>query len=118
MKLYLQNGTYYEKQADVPKGKFETVEFPFSASPKADFVAWMNERQPASYNGMAIAEVAELDTDLRVTALPQAAPQQPPAEAPRHHAASVVAWVLDEADNAAVEQVFAALGARFHEAVR
>ncbi len=44
MKLYLANGTHYEKQADVPKGtKFEAVEFPFAASPKADFVAWLNE---------------------------------------------------------------------------
>jgi hypothetical protein len=43
MKLYLAAGTYYEKQADVPKGtKFEPVEFIFTASPKADFVAWMN----------------------------------------------------------------------------
>jgi hypothetical protein len=43
MKTYLADGRYYEKQADVPKGtKFEAVEFPFSASPKADFIDWLN----------------------------------------------------------------------------
>lgn len=35
---------FYEKQSDIPKGmKFTTVEFPFNASPKADFVAWLND---------------------------------------------------------------------------
>jgi len=43
MKLYLHtNGCFYEKQADCPSKSFEAVEFPFAASPKADFVAWMN----------------------------------------------------------------------------
>lgn len=47
MKLYLLNRVYFEKQADVPKGqgKFEIVEFPFNASPKADFVSWMNQQE-------------------------------------------------------------------------
>lgn len=46
MKLYLLAGVYYEKQADVPRGqgKFETVEFPFAATPKADFVSWLNDQ--------------------------------------------------------------------------
>lgn len=44
MKLYFHNGRFYEKQADVPSRKFEVVEFPFAASPKADFVDWMNQR--------------------------------------------------------------------------
>jgi hypothetical protein len=44
MKLYLHtNGVFYEKQADCPSKKFEAVEFPFAASPKADFVAWINQ---------------------------------------------------------------------------
>lgn len=46
MKLYRLDGLYYEKQADLPKGQLkaaETVEFPFAASPKADFVSWLNE---------------------------------------------------------------------------
>jgi hypothetical protein len=52
MKLYRARNTtdqlFYEKQADVPKGtKFETVEFAFAASPKADFVTWLNERDAA-----------------------------------------------------------------------
>ena len=65
MKLYLLNGTYYEKQADVPKGqgKFEAVEFPFAASPKADFVNWMNERRPLALaeakSGMAVEDAME-----------------------------------------------------------
>jgi hypothetical protein len=43
VKTYLSAGRYYEKQADVPKGqKFEAVEFPFAASPKADFIDWLN----------------------------------------------------------------------------
>lgn len=38
-------GTYYEKQADMPKGtKFEAVDYPFAASPKGDFVRWLNEQ--------------------------------------------------------------------------
>lgn len=54
MKLYLAAGTYYEKQADVPKGtKFEGVEFSFAASPKADFVTWMNE-QPSAERAVAV----------------------------------------------------------------
>jgi hypothetical protein len=44
MKLYLHtNGCFYEKQADCPSKSFEAVEFPFAASPKADFVDWMNQ---------------------------------------------------------------------------
>jgi hypothetical protein len=44
MKLYQNsNGVFYEKQADCPSKTFETVEFPFAASPKADFVAWLNQ---------------------------------------------------------------------------
>ena len=44
MKLYLHtNGVFYEKQADCPSKNFEAVEFPFAATPKADFVAWINQ---------------------------------------------------------------------------
>jgi hypothetical protein len=56
MKLYFAIGTYFEKQADARvevRGtgqKFKTVEFPFAASPKAEFVAWLNvvTRPPAA----------------------------------------------------------------------
>jgi hypothetical protein len=59
MRLYLAAGTYYEKQADVPKGtKFEAVEFPFAASPKADFVAWMNERSMSGLVAPLIDDVS------------------------------------------------------------
>lgn len=45
MKVYRAKGTYFEKQEDARKADraFEAVEFPFAASPKADFVAWMNK---------------------------------------------------------------------------
>jgi hypothetical protein len=46
MKVYQSKADrrFYEKQADVPKGvKWAAVEFPFSASPKADFIAWLNQ---------------------------------------------------------------------------
>lgn len=44
MKVYLSKGIYYEMQADAKKADkgFETVEFPFAASPKSDFVDWLN----------------------------------------------------------------------------
>ena len=45
MKIYrIPAGTYFEKQDDARKAdrEFEVVEFPFSASPKADFVDWLN----------------------------------------------------------------------------
>lgn len=48
MKVYLSCGTYFEKQEDAHKHArqngttFTKVEFPFAASPKADFVAWLN----------------------------------------------------------------------------
>jgi hypothetical protein len=48
VKVYrIPAGTYFEKQEDARKAdrKFETVEFPFAASPKADFVTWLNNRQ-------------------------------------------------------------------------
>lgn len=44
MKVYLAKGIYYEMQADAKKADkgFETVDFPFAASPKSDFVDWLN----------------------------------------------------------------------------
>lgn len=44
MKVYLAKGIYYEMQADAKKADkgFETVDFPFAASPKSDFVGWLN----------------------------------------------------------------------------
>lgn len=65
MKLYLVDGRYYEKQADCPHRKWEVIDLPFNASPKSDFVAWMNsvaegncvddvivEDEPAETNGL------------------------------------------------------------------
>lgn len=118
MKLYLLNGIYYEKQADVPKGqgRFETVEFPFSASPKSDFVDWMNKR--AAVEDCVAPTYGEPSPQIEVVAKPTPAPQQPPEQAPNWKADSVMVWVLDEAKPAQIEQLFAALGARFHEEVK
>lgn len=128
MKLYLLNGTYYEKQADVPKGqgKFETVEFPFAASPKADFVAWLNER-PVSGDGMITDDgLLDLHGEMRQEALPvdrhvrQVADRKPigqPAQ-PRPFPDTVdgvVRWVMDDASKHEVMQVFNGLAARFSE---
>lgn len=67
MKLYLHsNGLFYEKQADCPSRSFEAVEFPFAASPKADFVAWMNQNAAiaqAHTGQAAVAEKTLLDID-------------------------------------------------------
>lgn len=77
MRLYLAAGTHYEKQADVPKGtKFEAVEFPFAASPKADFVAWMNATGPAE-------PLFEDTTETVLNLVAQPAPIQP---SPQHTA--------------------------------
>lgn len=117
MKLYLLNGTYYEKQADVPKrqGKFEAVEFPFSASPKADFVAWINDR-----GNEAVVEQAEselLPVDRHVKQLEERAKAAPPPPASRvpKTVDGVLEWVFDGASNADIENLFTALGTRFHE---
>ena len=67
MKLYLHNnGCFYEKQADCPSKNFEAVEFPFAATPKADFVAWMNQNSGLAKAATSQAEVAQatlLDID-------------------------------------------------------
>lgn len=46
MKIYLANNRYFEKQADAraESRDFRTIEFPFAATPKADFVDWLNEK--------------------------------------------------------------------------
>lgn len=45
MKVYRAKGAYFEKQEDARKADraFEAVEFPFAASPKTDFVVWLNK---------------------------------------------------------------------------
>lgn len=65
MKLYLHtNGCFYEKQADCPSKSFEAVEFPFAASPKADFVAWMNQRGSQAEASVATYAKAAAVNDL------------------------------------------------------
>ncbi len=71
MKVYRAKGTYYEMQADAKKADkgFETVEFPFAASPKADFVDWLNAggkpAQTAS-QPVLLPERSEDDSRFRV----------------------------------------------------
>lgn len=129
MKLYLHSGRYYEKQADCPDRKFETVEFSFAATPKADFVAWLNSIN----NGNAVDDVIVEDEDQATIArntfrdlegLPveQHIAQQAAKPAPTPHQPraipkgdGVIEWLLNEASPAEVENTFSAIGARFHE---
>lgn len=130
MKLYLHSGRYYEKQADCPDRKFETVEFPFAASPKADFVAWFNSINEGNAPEDVIVEDEDHATIARKTLLDidgplpvdqrvadAAAKPAPTPHIPRAvpKGDSVIEWLLGEATNAEVENVFTALGARFHE---
>lgn len=134
MKLYLHtNGVFYERQADCPSRKFETVEFPFAASPKADFVAWMNQNAGITANAMRDDGVITSDGlfdpkgEMRLEELPvdrhvreQSVKPAPGPREPRPipNADAVVEFVLNEASPADIENVFSALGARFHEAIR
>lgn len=127
MKVYLANGRYFEKQADAraEDRKFETIDFPFGASPKSDFIDWLNDR-PATVavthtpvaEGFASTNqpVEELPVDRYVQREAERRTSQPVAEprAPRT-ADGVVEWMLDDATPAEVENVFTAIGARFHE---
>lgn len=77
MKVYRAKGTYYEMQADAKKADrgFETVEFPFSASPKADFVDWLNERDARQADYAVVSMVREEEEAIRIVAQPL--PTQP-----------------------------------------
>jgi hypothetical protein len=93
MKLYQHtNGIFYEKQADCPSRSFETVEFPFAASPKADFVAWLNQNAgiATAHTGQAQAAQAtllDIDGPLPVDQhAAKVAAQAPPAPLPHFSA--------------------------------
>lgn len=122
MKVYQSklDHLFYEKQGDVPKGqKFKVVEFHFSASPKTNFVNWMNQlasigdKQPVSMVGINTDE--EIPVDRYIRERQAKAPASAEPRAPRT-ADDVIGWVLDEALPSEIENLFAALGARFHEA--
>lgn len=84
MKTYLAKGIYYEMQADAKKADkgFETVDFPFAASPKSDFVDWLNNNSVAA---LVAPKFTESDTPLLVepkgepydSALPAFQPRKP-----------------------------------------
>lgn len=123
MKVYQSRATslFHEKQADVPKGeKFDAIDFDFSASPKSDFIIFLNRigyspdgSEPVTMVGMNIDDELPVDRYVREQAeKPEPAAHQ--QRAPRT-ADGVVEWMLDEATPAEVENVFTAIGARFHE---
>lgn len=119
MRIYRNHGRYHLRQADAGKG-FETIEVPFGASPKEAFVDWLNETfagaQPAAEAG---AEPAAEVRGIAPTSEPEATPTPLPSPpAPSLDAESVIGWTLDHASPAQIENLFAALGARFHEAHR
>lgn len=120
MRIYLNHGRYHLRQSDAGKG-FATIEVPFGASPKEAFVDWLNETfagsPPATEAG---AEPAAEVRGIAPTSEPEAA-STPLPPSPAHEgldSQSVMEWTLDTATNAEIESLFAALGARFHEAQR
>lgn len=126
MKLYLtQAGRWAGTQAEARQdGSFEQIEVP---TDKPGLLDWLNENARKGFSegsSFAHAERDEADAYQAAheldypAAKPTPAPQQPPAQSPNWKADSVMVWVLDEAAPAHIEQLFAALGARFHEAVR
>ena len=137
MKLYqTSKGTYCEKASDFyeqqvaecgnRKSDYDhngaAVEFPFAASPKADFVAWLNAaglpQAPAPHHDEPDLLGEELPVDRYVRE--QAAQPKPEPSRPRQTPTvdGFMHWLLDEASNADIENVFSAIGARFHEAQR
>lgn len=96
MRVYLANGVHYEKQADVPKGaKPAPVDFPFAASPKADFVAWLNER-PTFAQGAEFAHEERDDAEQFAAEIagdyPHGVGQPLPEQPSPSHSAQVIAF--------------------------
>lgn len=127
MRIYLNHGRYHLRQSDAGKG-FATIEVPFGASPKEAFVDWLNETfasRPSQHGAEgwlteAGAEPAAEVRGIAPTSEPEA-PSTPLPPPPAHRgldSQSVMEWTLDTATNAEIENLFAALGARFHEATR
>lgn len=85
MKVYLANGIYIEKQEDARKAarlhntKFETVDFPFAASPKSDFVDWLNN---GKWPRASVEVNAQDRDDTFVDDLIARAPKTPPIPKP------------------------------------
>lgn len=125
MKLYLtQAGRWSGTQADARlDGSFEQIEVP---TDKPGLLDWLNNREQGNcYDDTFLSEEGTKERARQTLDLldgpvgkPQEQPEQPPAQAPNWKADSVLAWLLDSATPAQVEQVFAALGARFHEATK
>lgn len=123
MKLYLtQAGRWAGTQADARvDGRFDQIEVP---TDKPGLIAWLNEQQRGAFPGspqLSMIDEAGPVTQAHVDAVvakPTPAPQQPPAQSPNWKADSVMDWLLNEATTAQVEQLFARIGTRFHEANR
>jgi len=89
MKLYLASGTYYEKQIH-EKGRdsaFCTIEFPFSATPKSEFVNWLNKQGHQDQGEPS----EELPVDLYIRKNAERLASQPP-KGPSNKAAQTVAF--------------------------
>lgn len=108
-----KNGYWAATQAEAKEhgGIIETLEVP---STKSGWLELLN-RKPAqpSPDVSVVAErtLADIDGPLEQRAAPEPA-------VPSNSADGVIQWVLDGATNADIENIFAALGARFHEARR
>lgn len=83
MKVYLANGTYFETQAEAKaeaksSGKgFEAVDLPFGASPKADFIVWLNEQQAGIAKLAKIVNAPIVVGEPYESALPAFQPRKP-----------------------------------------
>lgn len=96
MKVYrIPAGTYFEKQEDARKAdrKFEAVDFAFAASPKADFVDWLNsaERQGVQASGSA-ATYAKAEEMMDCYQFGSVSAQPQPTQPSPAHAAQVIAF--------------------------
>lgn len=133
MKLYLtQAGRWSGTQADARKdGSFEQVEVP---TDKPGLLDWLNTQQQGGYPGVKVIDAALRDEgspvqgegsaetyakanemlDLHAAKCAEAKPTVAKTRGPKS-ADDVMEWVLDEASAGEIENLFSALGARFHE---
>ena len=97
-------GEWYATQADAKKKSpsFKQLDVPTDKYGLRDWLIWYRAELlgPARYK--PVIEVTETVTPITLHELPTGAD-------------AVMQWVLDAATPAQIEQLFAALGARFHE---
>lgn len=123
MKLYIAAGVYVGTQAEAKKldRDFTPVEVP---TDKEGLIAYLNDNFPEDPKVCEIPSVGEDDiSDLLGDDAPALVP--PPTATAFHlpvprvsTTQDVIDWMLDVATPHQIEGLFAALGARFHEAVK